>query len=457
MNCPPSLLLAPVALTMTLATMAQGPAWQDLVYPPWHLRFDAALAEAQRHGQLVLACLQHEANRHLSTMFAGKEFQLWSKEVVLHLTILGEHSATPSWASSYRAVPATCLLDATGKVVKNFRGTTGDAWSVTLDQVRAYVTAWRSWQALLAAGTGDDEAEVKRLFLLELELGVRPFAELAARGDTLDFSADEQVRVKMALIDLQVEQLLFLEAPDHAAQLVAMFRADRIPSRPYERTFWEFLLRHAETGIDVPLFEDLLAGIRQRAKSDPDLGSLVSRSEPLLESLRIASGKLQSLQKLRADVSGGARVDEALERELLLLEIELHLRTTDIGASLRPFAELQAAREKLKFTGKARKRVDQDLINVQAKQSLFDGAELLVMLRAGRVPEDPDTPEANRIDHQFWWTLFFHAERLEDAKLFEEILGRLRKNVKRDDPWLKSHSQDFEERLKTLRKKKRRA
>ena len=132
-------------------------------------------------------------------MLSTPAFAEWSKKVVLMLHdtswVDGEPYPDLLYQTGGIGYPTVSFLDADGVPLEQVGNV------VTLQQCETAFAALQHWQELRAAVDrgGASSAQQKELFLLELQLGNRPYAEMLQRRDALQLSADESAYKDVAL------------------------------------------------------------------------------------------------------------------------------------------------------------------------------------------------------------------------------------------------------------------
>jgi hypothetical protein len=219
-----------------------------------------------------------------SSVLSTPEFCDWSKKVVLllHNTSRVEDEPHPNLLREKggNGFPTMSYLDHEGNLLRQVGHVT------PVEQLEA------AYQEL-ETGTAGAEKE-KQLFLLEATMGNRPYAEMLARKDRLTLSKDEEATVAQQLVNLEFTGIL-RETPreevDQAgARYLAMFRKGRIPDSTQDTSFWQYIFAHAAVQNDVPLFEEILAWVRQHKADDARLKRYLPQVEKQLELLKAGQG-----------------------------------------------------------------------------------------------------------------------------------------------------------------------
>ena len=142
----------------------------------------------------------------------------------------------------------------------------------------------------LLASVGFATQAEKQLFLLELQMGNRPYAEMVERRDRLTLGDQEGKDTEQLLVNLQFNEILRSTPRDQqakgGAQFLPMYRAGRIPTTSTETSFWQYLFAHAEAKRDVPLFEELLAFVQKERAGDRRLQRYLPQLQAQLEKLK---------------------------------------------------------------------------------------------------------------------------------------------------------------------------
>lgn len=232
-------------------------------------------------------------------MLSTDEFATWSRKVVLFLhntsRVDDEPYPTLLREKGGNGFPTVSYLDHEGNLLKQVGHVT------PVEQLEAAFQELQVWQRLRAEveaatrGGGSAGADQeKRLFLLELAMGNRPYAEMVARRDRLTLSAEEAAAVPQLLTNLQFQEILRGTPREQAGtaggQFLAMFRAGRIPTSSQDTTFWQYMFTHAVEQKDVPLFEELLAFVKKEKADDARLQRYLPQIEQQLARLKAGGG-----------------------------------------------------------------------------------------------------------------------------------------------------------------------
>lgn len=226
-------------------------------------------------------------------MLSTKEFAEWSSKVVLflHNTSRCDDEKHPNLLFEMGGVgfPTMSYLDAEGNLLKQVGHVT------PVDQLEKAHGVLMQWRALRAeVEKGADAARTKELFLLELTMGNRPFAEMQKRREALSLAPEEVKATEQPLINLQFTEILRKTPRDQQAvggeQFVAMFEAGRIPDASTETSFWQYMFEFAAAKEDVPLFERLLATVKAKKAGDQRLARYLAQLEERLAALKAKKG-----------------------------------------------------------------------------------------------------------------------------------------------------------------------
>ncbi|MBK8100905.1 MAG: hypothetical protein IPK26_27785 [Planctomycetes bacterium] len=226
-------------------------------------------------------------------MLSTKEFAEWSSKVVLflHNTSRCDDEKYPNLLFQMGGVgfPTMSYLDADGSLLKQVGHVT------PVDQLEKAHGELMSWRALRTeVEKGADAQKTKALFLLELTMGNRPFAEMQKRRDALSLSPDELKATEQPLVNLQFTEILRQtprdQQPIGGEQFVAMFEAGRIPDTSTETSFWQYMFEFAAAKENVPLFEKLLAVVKEKKAGDQRLARYLSTLEERLAALKAKKG-----------------------------------------------------------------------------------------------------------------------------------------------------------------------
>ena len=273
---------------------------------PWLSDYDAARAQARKDDKLLLGyftrsylpcppCEQLEAE-----VLGVDAFAQWSKKVVLFVHVTAQSPSDAPLADDRHpyllyetggnAWPTMSYLDADGNLLQQVGNPT------TLDKLERAWQKLQTWKVLRAevesgkAAAGKD----KELFLLELQMGNRPFAEMEQRRGRFTFDPSEQQKVDQQLVNLQFTEVLRKTPRDDkakgGAELLPMFQQGRIPDCATDTSYWEYLFAHAAQQRDVKLFEQLLATVKEKKAGDPRLKRYLHQLEDQLEDLKTRKG-----------------------------------------------------------------------------------------------------------------------------------------------------------------------
>lgn len=223
-------------------------------------------------------------------MLSTDEFVQWSRKVVLFLhntsRVDGEKHPNLLFEMGGVGFPTMSYLDADGRLLQQVGHVTPVA---ALEKAYGELAAWRALRTEVAGGKAD-AGKVKELFLLELKMGNRPYAEMQQRRDQLSLTDDELGATEQPLVNLQFTEILRRTPRDQqaagGAEFLPMFRAGRIPATTTETSFWQCLFAHAAAENNVPLFEELLAWVKEHRAGDRRLARYLPDVEAQLEQLK---------------------------------------------------------------------------------------------------------------------------------------------------------------------------
>ena len=230
-----------------------------------------------------------------SSLLSTRAFAEWSRQVVLVLHNTSHVDGEPYPELLYQTggigFPTVSFLDADGRPLEQVGNV------VTLEQCETAYKALQDWQALRAAVErgGAGAAREKELFLLELKLGNRPFAEMVQRRDALQLSADDRKATEQPLVNLEFLETLRSTPRDRqwvgGEKFVAMWRAGRIPDPANETPFWQYQFAFASKQKDVALFKELLGWLREHRSGDVRLQRYLKLLEQQLAQLEAGAGR----------------------------------------------------------------------------------------------------------------------------------------------------------------------
>ena len=222
-------------------------------------------------------------------MLSTSEFAEWSKKVVLFLhntsKVDGEPYPNLLYAMGGIGFPTVSYVDADGRLLKQVGHVT------PVEELEAAFQELMAWQQLRREVAKGDAgaAKEKELFLLELKMGNRPFAEMVQRRDRLSLDADEKAATEQSLVDLEFTEILRAtprdQQPVGGAKFLAMYRAGRIPATSTETSFWQYLFAHLAEQKDAARFRFVLADLRKRKAGDPRLERYLQTLEEQLRQL----------------------------------------------------------------------------------------------------------------------------------------------------------------------------
>lgn len=302
----------PAATIRPAPAPAQGPGQEELkrrraaklakeVFQkaPWTLDYDQARELARKEGKLLLVYFTRSyagcapCDQLESQVLATTEFAEWSRQVVLflHNTSHVDDEPYPELLFQMGGVgfPTVSFLDADGNLLQQVGHVT------PLAQLDESLQRLRAWQALRReVEQGAPIGKQKELFLLELGLGNRPFAEMQRRHDELLTADDERAAVRQQMVNLQFREILRRtprsQQESGGEQFVAMWRQGRIPDLSTETSFWQYMFAFAAAKRDVPLFTELLADVKRRKEGDPRLARYLQQLEEQLAKLETGKG-----------------------------------------------------------------------------------------------------------------------------------------------------------------------
>lgn len=230
-----------------------------------------------------------------SSLLSTPAFAEWSKNVVLMLhdtsMVDGEPYPDLLYQTGGIGFPTVSFLDADGHPLQQVGNV------VTLQQCETAFTALQHWQSLRAAVErgGAGAPQEKELFLLELQMGNRPYAEMLQRRDALQLSDSERKATEQPLVNLEFVQTLRSTPRERqwigGEKFVAMWRAGRIPDSTNETSFWQYQFAFAMKQKDVPLFKELLGWLREHRAGDVRLARYLKVLEQQLAALEAGAGK----------------------------------------------------------------------------------------------------------------------------------------------------------------------
>lgn len=227
-------------------------------------------------------------------MLSTDEFAEWSKKVVLflHNTSRVDDEPYPNLLFEKGGIgfPTMSYLDADGNLLKQV----GHVTPVEeLESAWQDLQKWRALRAEVEAKKGGEQKELE-LFRLELQMGNRPYAEMAARRAKLDVAAGEAAAVDQQLTNLEFGEILRGTPRDQqhvgGEKFLAMYRDKRIPNTSTETSFWQYLFAFAAKREDIALFKELLAHVKEHKAGDKRLERYLGQLEQQLEQLEAKKG-----------------------------------------------------------------------------------------------------------------------------------------------------------------------
>ena len=222
-------------------------------------------------------------------MFSTDEFVAWSKKVTLFVHNTSHVDGEPHPRLLYEkggvGWPTVVMLDDEGRTLDVVGHMT------PVQQLENTYDKLMQWKELRSkAENSRDRAVAKELFMMELAMGNRPFAEMLKRRRNLMFSDNEQKLVEQQLINLQFQETLRATKDggeaDSGKTFVEMFRVGRIPDTKSTTMFWKYQFDYAARQRDVELFEELLTWLQANRKDDVRLRRYLRQLETQLEQLK---------------------------------------------------------------------------------------------------------------------------------------------------------------------------
>lgn len=227
-------------------------------------------------------------------MLSTEEFATWSTKVVLflHNTSHVADEPYPNLLSEKGGIgfPTMSYLDAEGNLLKQVGHVTPVA---ELEKAYGELQVWASLRAAADSGKATAKQETE-LFLLELAMGNRPYAEMQARAASVKIPSDDKAAIEQQLVNLQFSEILRAtpRSEQHLGgeKFLAMFRDGRIPNTSTETSYWQYMFAFATKQRDVPLFEELLGHVKKAKAGDARLKRYLTSLEEQLEKLKADTG-----------------------------------------------------------------------------------------------------------------------------------------------------------------------
>jgi hypothetical protein len=166
-------------------------------------------------------------------VLSTQEFAAWSKKVVLFLHNTSRCDDEPYAELLFQrggnGFPTVSYLDADGNLLKQVGHVT------PVEELEAAHGTLMGWKELRRqVGAGADAGKQKELFLLELGMGNRPFAEMSERRAKVTLDEGEAAAVAQQLVNLEFTEILRATPRSQpevgGAAFLAMFRAGRLPT-----------------------------------------------------------------------------------------------------------------------------------------------------------------------------------------------------------------------------------
>lgn len=266
---------------------------------PWQFDFAAAQQQAKAEHKLIFGYFTRSWARcepceeFEQEVLTTPGFKAFAAKVVpfVHITTHLADMADDDLLTVIggNATPTLAFLDESGAPLRRMVG------DVDLAAIEAAFTSLQRWQQLRAAVAAGQRDQEKALFLLELEMGNRSFAEMQQRHERLQFDAAEQKLVEQQLINLEFLQILkatpLQKLGEAGGKYVAMYRAHRIPDTAQDTSFWLGAFTYAALQGDLKLYEEMLQTLRQTKAKDERLQLYLPRLEQQLETLRANAKK----------------------------------------------------------------------------------------------------------------------------------------------------------------------
>ncbi|MGE3174076.1 MAG: hypothetical protein AB7O97_15725 [Planctomycetota bacterium] len=228
-------------------------------------------------------------------MLSSKEFAEWSQKVVLFLHVTSRVDGEPYpdllFQNGGVGFPTVSFLDRDGRLLQQVGNVVSlreceDAWQ--------RLQEWKALRAKVAAAPAD-AAAVKELFLLELRMGNRPFAEMVERRAALALDDAELAATEQPLIDLEFTEILRAtprsDMPAGGKEFARMFDAGRIPRTASETSFWQYQFEFAKAERDVARFRHLLGWLKEHRAEDGRLVRYMRLLERQLAEMERAGGR----------------------------------------------------------------------------------------------------------------------------------------------------------------------
>ena len=265
---------------------------------PWCFDLATAVQQAQQQHQPILCYFTRSfaacppCEEFEQEVLATPEFAAVAKDVVpfVHITthLEGRDGDDLLQRCGGNAWPTVAFLDDKGALLCSV------PTPPTLAGITAAETQVQRWQQLRAAVASGQEGEQKALFLLELGMGNRPYAEMQQRLAPLRFEAAERAGIEQQLINLQFVDILRHTALDKLGEaggkFVAMYRQHRIPDSGQVTSFWQYAFTYAALQGDAALYAEMLATVKQQKSKDPRLLRYLPALEATLAQLQKQKG-----------------------------------------------------------------------------------------------------------------------------------------------------------------------
>lgn len=265
----------------------------------WLADYDAARAQAKQSGTLLLVLFTRSyapcepCEQMESGLLSSDEFVKWSKKVTLclHVTsrVAGEAHGNLLYEMGGNGFPTLSFLDAEGNLLQQVGG--GEVGLDALERSWQKLQTWKTLRADVEAGKAE---RARELFLMEMAMGNRPYAEMVQRAQAMKLEGAEQAKVAQQLTNLQFTEVLRRTPREDkaaaGAQLLPLFEAGRYPDCSTETSYWDCLFAHAAAKKDAALYGRILDVVKQRKAGDARLKRYLRQLEDQYEELKQKRG-----------------------------------------------------------------------------------------------------------------------------------------------------------------------
>lgn len=251
--------------------------------------YDSARQQAKQQERAVLAYFTVSAapnpdcDAAEAGLLATPEFAAIARDFVPFAHITSGVDGEPYPNLMHRLVgpiaPSLAFVDAEGQVLAIVRPLDQATLADKAEKVQALLAARRT-----PTTAADPQARQRAVFLAELDLGLIPAAQVAARADSAGLSTEQRRELDPRLLDAELSLIVAgtttANRNAQAAAVAALHAAGRRPTEAMAFQFWGYLLLHAAAVKDGKLADDAFAElVRRESKTKDMLRVLAAREE----------------------------------------------------------------------------------------------------------------------------------------------------------------------------------